>query len=138
MKVTTISLIIALNFPVATTAFQFFHKTVEDGHVSQACAKALTAGIECHEYINAMNLNHYQKWVGDVKLADEICSDTCSDSFRSWNDTVAKDCAEEINSSDSKPRYTTDWFMSAVGYYWQGFNETCVKDTQSNRYCQGQ
>ncbi|ENH68897.1 hypothetical protein FOC1_g10000294 [Fusarium oxysporum f. sp. cubense race 1] len=83
-----------------------------------------------------MNLNHYQKWVGDVELADKICTDTCSDSFRIWNDTVTKDCAEDMNGSDSNPRYTTHSLINTISQMWQGFNETCVKDTESGRYCQ--
>ncbi|KAM0243049.1 hypothetical protein ACHAP5_006921 [Fusarium lateritium] len=133
MKVASISLLAALNFPVITTAFQFYSKDVNDGHITSACAKALKAKIVCDDYVPHMNLNHYQKWVGDVELADKICTDSCSESFRSWNDTVTKDCAEDMKEADY---YHMGFFISNVGYIWQGFNETCLKDDESGRYCQ--
>ncbi|KAJ4137156.1 hypothetical protein NW768_002737 [Fusarium equiseti] len=112
------------------------YPAIREGRVSKACGKALRTEIECHTYIPHMNSNHYQKWVGDVELANRICTDTCSDSLRSWNDTVTKDCAEDMNSSDSDARLAPILALLTINHKWQGFNETCVKDDESGRYCQ--
>ena len=117
--------------------FKMGDPAIKEGRVSKACGKALTTDIECHTYVPHMNLNHYQKWVGDVELANKVCTDTCSDSFRSWNDTVAKDCAADMNSSDYIARITPDSLILSTSQIWQAFNETCVKDDESGRYCQG-
>ncbi|KAF5573796.1 hypothetical protein FPANT_12146 [Fusarium pseudoanthophilum] len=136
MKVTAITRIIALSFPAIASAFRISRESVA-GHVTEGCAKALTSEIKCNSYILDMNLNYYQKWVGDIELADKICTETCSDSFRIWNDTVAKDCAGDMNSSDSDARSTTSFWMRSISHKWQGFNETCIKDTESGQILDG-
>ncbi|KAF5623994.1 uncharacterized protein FTJAE_10461 [Fusarium tjaetaba] len=135
MKVTAITRIIALSFPATASAFRISKESVA-GHVTTACAEALTSEIKCDSYVPNMNTNYYQKWVGDIELADKICTKTCSESFRIWNDTVAKDCAGDMNGSDSDARSITSFWMRSTSYIWQGFNETCIKDTESGRYCQ--
>ncbi|RGP81397.1 hypothetical protein FLONG3_541 [Fusarium longipes] len=132
MKAIKANVIIFLNLSAAANAVQISNKGMTD--VSPACAKALTTEIHCHDRVPEMNPNHHQKWVGDVELADKICTNTCADSLRSWNDTVTKDCAEEIDRPGSY--LPTGFWLNSVGYWWQCFNETCVKDTHSGRYCQ--
>ncbi|KAF4331882.1 hypothetical protein FBEOM_14336 [Fusarium beomiforme] len=136
MKVANIKRILTLSFPATAGAFLFTEEWVAGGHVTKACAKALTSRIECDSYVPNMNPNHYQKWVGDTELADKICTKTCHDSFRIWNDTVTRDCAEDMNGSDFNARSTTHSIMLTVSHIWQGFNETCIKDNESGRYCQ--
>ena len=138
MKVITDNFILCLGFPMVAATFNMGDPAITKGRVSKACGKALKADIECHTYIPHMNSNHYQKWVGDVELANRICTDTCSDSFRSWNDTVAKDCDADMNSSDYIAKVTPALLILNISQMWQGFNETCVKDDESGRYCQGQ
>lgn len=137
MKNTTPNFILSLGFPMIAATFSMGDPAIREGRVSKACGKALEMDIECHNHIPDMNLNYYQKWVGDVELANKICTKTCSDSFRSWNDTVTRDCAEDIISSDSLVRWAPVMLMFSISQMWQGFNETCVKDTESGRYCQG-
>jgi hypothetical protein len=137
MKLATVNRILTLSFPATASAFVVSKEWVAGGQVTKACAKALTSEIECDRYVPEMNPNYYQKWVGDTELADTICTKTCHDSFRIWNDTVTKDCAEDMNESDFNARSTTHSIMLSTSHMWQGFNETCVKDTESGRYCQG-
>ncbi|KAF4944064.1 hypothetical protein FGADI_12946 [Fusarium gaditjirri] len=136
MKVATIERMLTLSFPATASAFHFSKESIGVDHVTKACAKALTSRIECDSYVLDMNPNYYQKWVGDTELADKICTRTCLDSFRIWNDTVTMDCAEDMNGPDFNARSTTQSTIFTVSYMRQGFNETCVKDTESGRYCQ--
>ncbi|RKL25994.1 hypothetical protein BFJ72_g13885 [Fusarium proliferatum] len=136
MKVATITRITALSFPATASAFLMIEEWDAASHVAQACAKALASEIQCDSYIPNMNPNYYQKWVGDTELADEICIKTCHDSFPIWYNTVAKDCADDMNGSDFDARSTTHSLILTISQFWQGFNETCIKDTESGHYCQ--
>ncbi|KAF5541757.1 hypothetical protein FMEXI_7805 [Fusarium mexicanum] len=137
MKVAAMKRAIALGFLGTTRAFLIGTEGLVGGHVTKACDKALTSKIECNSYVPNMNPNYYQKWVGDIESADRICTKTCYDIFQIWNDTVAKDCAEGMNGSDLDARSTTHSLMlTIISHLWQGFNETCIKDTEAGRYCQ--
>ncbi|KAM0552386.1 hypothetical protein ACHAPJ_007946 [Fusarium lateritium] len=122
-------LIIALCLSMSASAFKIYDaEDFEDKKIEKNCAKALTANIDCNNYIRDFKEPAYQGWIGDVKLADSVCTETCSESLRSWYDTATKECGEKASGRDSPARYG--------GYIWQGWNETCVKDTKTDQYCQ--
>ncbi|RSL82095.1 hypothetical protein CDV31_016965 [Fusarium ambrosium] len=116
---------------VEASAFRIYEAEdlVDMYDVGEACVSALSADITCNPYIRDFMQLSYRGSLENVTLTDEICTGTCSASLRKWFDTVSKDCTDETaKSSDFIPtRYG--------GNIWAGWNETCVKDPKTKKYC---
>jgi hypothetical protein len=92
------------------------------------CNRALVAKIDCPEFVLAFTEPRYHESLQDADLADAICTDTCSDSLRTWFDDVTTACeGRTAVGSDTPARYG--------GFMWAGWNETCLRDTDSGLYC---
>jgi hypothetical protein len=134
-NMTIISLIIALELSLVANAFQVQSDIhIGQGNFVHGCAKALAAEVECNRYTWSLGQYSYIGWVGDARLADAMCTATCSDSLRSWNETVAKECAKDRNRSDP---YPLDDLITQVNDIRQMWNATCIKDSKSGYYCLG-
>lgn len=132
---TIISLIIALELSLFANAFQVQSDVhIGQGNFVNGCAKALAAEVECNRYTWSLGQYGYIGWVGDARLADAICTATCSDSLRSWNETVARECAEDSNRPDPD---RLDGLITQANHIQQMWNATCIKDTKSSYYCLG-
>jgi hypothetical protein len=102
---------------------------LERKNVGDACVKAMSADIDCPAYIRSFKQSSYRASLGNKTLTDEICTTPCSALLKAWFDTVVSACATE-KLGDGVPQFYG-------GYIWAGWNETCVKDTKTNRYCNG-
>ncbi|KAM6523085.1 hypothetical protein FSOLCH5_003704 [Fusarium solani] len=112
----------------ASATFKIYNATtLEDANVGDACVKAMSADIACPAYIRSFMQPRYRGSLGNVTLTDEICTGTCSASLKSWFNTVVSACAGEDVGSGVPQRYG--------GYIWAGWNETCVKDPKTKKYC---
>jgi hypothetical protein len=61
-------------------------------------------------------------------LTDLMCDETCGQSLQVWFESVSVDCAREHDHVVlSEPG----------GIVWAGWNETCVKDPNTGKYCGG-
>ncbi|KAH6957440.1 hypothetical protein HG530_014851 [Fusarium avenaceum] len=130
---TIISLIIALELSLVANAFHVQSDAyIGQGNFTNGCAKALAAEVECNRYAWSLGQYGYIGWVGDARLADAICTATCSDSLRSWNETVARECAEDSNRPDPD---LLDGLITQANHIRQMWNATCIKDTKSSYYC---
>ncbi|KAF4466832.1 hypothetical protein FALBO_6306 [Fusarium albosuccineum] len=97
----------------ASANFNIYNATtLEDVNVGDACVKAMAADIACPAYIRSFMQPRYHGSLNNVALTDEICTGTCSASLKRWFNTV---------------RYG--------GYIWAGWNETCIKDPKTKKYC---
>ncbi|EGU73091.1 hypothetical protein FOPG_14764 [Fusarium oxysporum f. sp. conglutinans race 2 54008] len=111
-----------------SAAFKIYRtEDLESYNVEDACVKALSADIACHEYIHSFMQPRYRGSLENVTLTDQICTGTCSASLRSWFNTVVVACADEDFGGGVPQRYG--------GYIWNGWNETCVKDPKTKKYC---
>ncbi|KAF4499732.1 hypothetical protein FAGAP_4079 [Fusarium agapanthi] len=112
----------------AVAAFKIYNASdLEDRNVGDACVKAMSADIACHEHIHSFMQPRYRGSLHNVTLTDQICTGTCSASLRSWFNTVVDACADEDYGCGVPQRYG--------GYIWSGWNETCVKDPKTKNYC---
>ncbi|KAF4973425.1 hypothetical protein FSARC_250 [Fusarium sarcochroum] len=99
--------------------------------IGEACVQALSADIACHQRVSSFLHPNLRGPLEDVALTDAVCSNTCSQSLRDWFETAAKDCKGEkfgVTNGDILP-------SQYGGYLWAGWNETCLKDEETNRYC---
>ncbi|KAF5697877.1 hypothetical protein FGLOB1_12450 [Fusarium globosum] len=92
------------------------------------CANALSADIACNPYIHDFMSLRYRFSLENVTLTDEICVASCSSSLRQWFNSVSKECTGDEWKSTMVPTVYG-------GNIWSGWNETCIKDTKTKRYC---
>ncbi|KAH6957702.1 hypothetical protein BKA56DRAFT_562250 [Ilyonectria sp. MPI-CAGE-AT-0026] len=111
-------------------AFRIYEVADLDNYdVGDACVSALSADIACNPYIQSFMELSYRGSLENVTLTDEICTATCSASLRKWFNGVSKDCAGK--SFGSSNAVLTQY----GGNIWAGWNETCIKDPKTKRYC---
>ncbi|RGP68829.1 hypothetical protein FSPOR_5035 [Fusarium sporotrichioides] len=100
---------------------------------NKACNKALEADVKCDKFLPLL-LEEYPEWTQEkIELADSICTDTCYDSLQSWFDTVTHACDEGEDNFLVLDKVS---HTGLGGELWRSWNETCVKDPQTGRYCQ--
>lgn len=98
-----------------------------DVTLAKSCINALTATIDCHSYVQTFTELHYRQSLQNVTLTDAICTTGCSQSLRSWFDSVSTACAGKTVGGAIPTKYG--------GYMWAEWNETCVKDPRTKQYC---
>lgn len=98
--------------------------------VTKSCQAALGGIIYCADYFertfNGPTVAHS---IGNQTFTDAICDPSCGASLQQWFDNVETNCANQ----------TIDGAAPTMlgGYIWQGYNQTCMKDPESGRYCTG-
>ncbi|KAF5000824.1 hypothetical protein FGRMN_1432 [Fusarium graminum] len=95
----------------------------------EACVSALSADIACDPYIRSFMQPRLRGSLENTTLTDRICVGTCSGSLRNWFNAVSKECTDEaLGSSNVIP-------TQLGGNIWAGWNETCIKDPKTKKYC---
>ncbi|KAF7544086.1 hypothetical protein G7Z17_g10231 [Cylindrodendrum hubeiense] len=122
--------LVAFGLFLSAGAFRIYEVADLDTYdVGDACVSALSADITCNSYIRSFMQSSYRGSLENITLTDQICTGICSASLRKWFDTVSKDCAgKTFASSNTVPALYG-------GYIWAGWNETCIKDPKTRRYC---
>lgn len=93
------------------------------------CKTALSQVIKCARYTTTFSERRYRGSFGNSTLTDQICDPGCGTSLKSWFDNVSVAC-RGYNVTYAIP-------TKVGGTIWQGYNETCLKDTASGQYCNG-
>ncbi|OGM39526.1 hypothetical protein ABOM_012090 [Aspergillus bombycis] len=95
--------------------------------VSSVCKTAMTRLIECHEQTYMLSELQWRAGLQNDTLTDLVCEKTCGESIEAWFESVTLNCAD-YHQDDvvlTKPG----------GILWAGWNETCVKDPDTGKYC---
>ena len=97
--------------------------------VSSACGTAMTRTIECHDHTYMFDDMKWRAGLQNDPLSDLVCDKTCGESIQAWFESVSLNCADhqKDNVVLTKPG----------GILWAGWNETCLKDPDTDRYCGG-
>lgn len=96
-----------------------------------SCISALYTNIACPNY--PVSDWRSAKWRGtprDETVLPSVCTTECQASLKTWFNTVASACAGKT-LHDATP-------MRMGGYMWEGWNETCVTDPRTKKYCNGE
>ncbi|KAK8086057.1 hypothetical protein PG994_001031 [Apiospora phragmitis] len=68
-----------------------------------------------------------RSWLGDNNQTDVVCHQSCGQSLQSWFDSVSTAC-DGYQISDGLPTLRG-------GRVWAGWNQTCLKGTSTDKYC---
>ncbi|UZP41727.1 hypothetical protein NXS19_009543 [Fusarium pseudograminearum] len=126
-------LVLSLSTSATASTIPDIRKLDDSTITNTACNKALEAEIHCDKFLSGI-MTEDSEWTKEkVKLADSVCTDTCYDSLQRWYDTVTDAC------DNGEDNFLVLDKVSHTGYggeMWRAFNETCVKDPKTGRYCQ--
>ncbi|KAM0344969.1 hypothetical protein ACHAPU_006847 [Fusarium lateritium] len=121
-----IPLVLALN--IGAKAFKVYDATLlSSDNLGEECVEALGAEIACHIEVRTFMQRAYRGPLRSTSLTDKVCTSECSASLRSWFNSVANVC-DAKNFDGGVP-------MKFGGFMWAGWNETCVKDPKTKKYC---
>lgn len=95
-----------------------------------ACVKAITAKIDCDTFILQFRVPGYHGSL-EKGVTDSICTSNCAASLKSWFDSVSVQCEADALNDGSLP-------VLYGGYIWSAYNETCIRDPKTKRYCNGE
>ncbi|EPS32683.1 putative exo-beta-1,3-glucanase [Penicillium oxalicum 114-2] len=100
---------------------------LENLDLPDSCRTSLVATIKCDSFAQSMMSRSWHGSLGNDTLTDLVCDTSCGESLRDWFTLVQHNCAGyKIN--DSPPELYG-------GRVWAGYNETCMKDKNSDKYC---
>lgn len=100
-----------------------------DVSLKASCIEAISASIDCHDYVLNFMEPRYRTSIQDKTLTDSICTSDCSASLKGWFDSVTESCAGKTVRGAIPTKFG--------GYMWAGLNETCVRDLKTGDYCNG-
>ncbi|KAG8669374.1 hypothetical protein FPOAC2_08702 [Fusarium poae] len=130
------NIIVALSLSTSVSAWIIpdLRKSDDSTLTNKACNKALEKEIHCDKFLSGVMSDDDSKWTKKkVELADSVCTDTCYNSLQSWYDTVTDACD---NGEDNYLLLDKVSHTGFGGNLWASWNETCVKDPRTGRYCQ--
>lgn len=90
---------------------------------------ALTAVIVCDPFVQTWRQPDWRGGLENDTLTDSICDSGCGISLSSYFENVQTSCAG-YNMSGYPPTIPG-------GYMYDGWNQTCLKDTATGEYCNG-
>ncbi|KAM5347264.1 hypothetical protein ACJ41O_010269 [Fusarium nematophilum] len=98
-------------------------------NLTQACRKALTAKVKCHDYTRRFTTPRYHGLLGsdDVKVS-WLCADECRQSVDQWVDSVERVCKGQTWANGAPAEYMG-------GYIQYALKEQCQKDDESGKWC---
>jgi hypothetical protein len=98
-------------------------------YVPDTCKTALSAKIYCDYWVSLFEEPSYRGTLNNKTLTDSVCDKGCGESLKQWYDNVDTAC-QGYNISSQIPTLHG-------GRMWAGYNETCLKDSKSGKYCNG-
>jgi hypothetical protein len=96
--------------------------------VSSMCEASLTRLVECHDQVYMLRALQWRGSMHNGTLTDLMCDKSCGQSLQAWFESVSVDCARE---------HDRVVLSEPGGIIWAGWNETCVKDPNTGKYCSG-
>lgn len=101
--------------------------------LSPACRTSMTQRIHCHKKTRSLGQRYArERWglgLRNDTLSDLVCHSGCGESIATYFEGVERDCTalEERILIPAK----------RGGQLWAGWNETCLRDEKTERYCGG-
>lgn len=100
--------------------------------LDSTCLQVLKQSINCEETVADLGRREYHGSLGDVKLTDAVCAASCKTALTTARRRIAGAC---VKTPELLPGMT---ILSYVDSFMAGWNETCLKDETSGKYCNGE
>lgn len=93
------------------------------------CKTALTQLIKCDAHAKLFLRQSYRGSLDNDTLTELVCDPSCGVSLKTWYDTVSASCSGYTVSNSVPTKFG--------GIVWSGWNETCLQDPETGKYCNG-
>ena len=115
-----------------TVGFRLGEAGMFDGFdLAPACEQALYQQINCDALVSTLGRRTYHGSLGDQDLTHSVCAASCSSALTTARRLISGACA---STPDLLPGYTVLALVDSVITGWQ---ETCLKDSTTGEYCNG-
>jgi hypothetical protein len=95
----------------------------------KTCKTALLGTVLCDDFVRSFNEAKYWGSLNEANLTESVCDPACGQSLKMYYENVATSCAG-LNITGAEP-------TKVGGVMWEAWNETCVTDRTSGKYCNG-
>ncbi|KAJ5387333.1 hypothetical protein N7509_009874 [Penicillium cosmopolitanum] len=112
------------------TGYYLYSSPEDDGlleGLSSACQTAMTRLINCPDETYSFLERSWPRSYTNKTIAKMVCSTECEKSMQTWYEDVTHHCSE----FDTKE----DVMNFRGGVLWAGWNQTCLQDPESGKYC---
>ncbi|KAJ5770502.1 uncharacterized protein N7511_002553 [Penicillium nucicola] len=122
-----------VNEPLEFRGFQLWSKVdkLDAKPLSPACKASMTRRIHCHKKTRSLQRQLGRRrrgsGLGSEALSDLVCDSRCGESIAAWVESVERDCA----TLEERMLFPS----MRGGQLWAGWNETCLRDERTGRYC---
>ena len=118
--------------PSAFIGFPIASKAILDGaSINSECKSVLLRNVSCDLSVQTLGGQFYHGSLGDASLTAEACSSRCAESLAFHHHRIVSSCGTDTVLSPGFP------IVSLIDKIWGGWNETCVMDLKSGKYCNG-
>ncbi|OAL56199.1 hypothetical protein IQ07DRAFT_497578 [Pyrenochaeta sp. DS3sAY3a] len=97
--------------------------------LSSACEQLLYQTIPCDSFVASFTTPTYHGNLGDADFTALVCSATCGKALSTMHRRLLGACVATPKLFSGFP------VVSLVDSLWGGWNETCLQDTTSGKYC---
>lgn len=101
--------------------------------LSPACRTSMTQRIHCHKKTRSLGQRYArERWglgLRNDTLSDLVCHSGCGESIATYFEGVERDCTALVERILIPAK--------RGGQLWAGWNETCLRDEKTERYCGG-
>jgi hypothetical protein len=114
------------------TGLYMYEESIDARFLSEfnsVCRTSMTQRIDCHDQVYLLQGHTWKGGLNNDTLSDLVCSAGCEASIASWFNGVLRNCATDKERALIPTRLG--------GQMWAGWNETCLKDPETDRYCGG-
>jgi len=96
-----------------------------------ACETNLYQLLKCDAKVADFARVSYRRGLGDASLTASVCDNSCSGALQLFSRRVNSACTAK---KELFPGYPVAALIDTI---WGGWNETCLKDTTTGQYCNG-
>lgn len=115
------------------SGFALFQEgSLDELDISSACADALYQSVYCDDVLWNMRNEGSHIFSGDTELMNSICDIGCGRSLAQVHNSIQSLCQ---STPELLPGYPT---IASVDRLWWAYNDTCMKDTTTGKYCNGE
>jgi hypothetical protein len=103
--------------------------TIDAADLPMNCKTSLADSFKCDPYLSTMMMATYHGSLYNDTLTESLCDPGCGKSLGQWVGSVQHNCAGYNISGAPLELYG--------GRMWAAYNETCSKDKETGKYCNG-
>ena len=113
------------------TGFQLISNPalLQGSDLSDTCQSVLQQSIACDTYVASFKAKEYRSSLNDTALTNSVCAASCGTALTTAQRRIAGACA---STPELFPGYP---ILSVIDTVVAGWNETCLKDKTSGKYC---